>query len=137
MTFDLRPRGIRNNNPGNIRFDGTKWHGLATPPSDGAFCRFEDAKFGIRAMAKIVRNYGATHGLRTLRQIIGRWAPPNENDTNAYVASVSRQIMRDADEALNLSDANLLVGLCRALIAHENGECPYSDDEIKRGVESC
>jgi len=137
MTTGLQPRGLRNNNPGNIRFDGTKWQGLATPPSDGAFCRFEDAKFGIRAMAKIIRNYGAAHNLRTLRQIISRWAPPNENDTNAYVAAVSRRIMRDADEALNLSDTRLLSGLCRALIVHENGACPYSDDEIRCGVESC
>jgi hypothetical protein len=129
------PRGIRNNNPGNIRYDGTKWIGLAAPPSDGSFCRFTAAKYGIRAMAKIIMNYGKKHGLDTIRQIIGRWAPPNENDTGAYVNSVALALRYSADAPLNIPDA--LPRLCRAIIRHENGACPYDNDEIKKGIALC
>ena len=129
------PRGIRNNNPGNIKYDGTPWQGLGAPPSDGAFCRFIDAKHGIRAMAKLISNYGKKYGLKSIRQIISRWAPANENDTESYVNAVSRELMRTPDEPLNLSNQNLLVLLCKSIIRHENGKCPYSDEEIREGIE--
>jgi hypothetical protein len=129
------PRGIRNNNPGNIRYDGTKWLGLAVPPSDGAFCRFIDAGHGIRAMAKIIANYGKLRGLDTVRQIIGRWAPPNENNTAAYVGSVARALRCSADAPLDIASA--LPALCRAIIRHENGACPYDAAEIERGIRLC
>ena len=132
---DIEPRGIRNNNPGNIRYDGTAWRGLAAPPTDGAFCRFSDAPHGIRAMAKIISNYGKKYGLCTIAGIVGRWAPPTENNTGAYVAAVARAIGCAPDAPIDI-DKNLF-GLCRAIIKHENGKCPYSDDEIKRGIELC
>jgi hypothetical protein len=129
------PRGIRNNNPGNIRYDGTKLVGLADPPTDGAFCIFSAAKYGIRAMARIISNYNGTRGLNTVRKIISRWAPPNENDTAAYVASVAAAIGRGADTPLDLAADMPL--LCRAIIRHENGACPYGDDEIRAGIGLC
>lgn len=128
------PRGIRNNNPGNIRYDGTKWMGLAMPPSDGAFCRFESALFGIRAIAKILVTYNKKYGLCTIGQIISRWAPPNENDTNAYISHICRAVGAGADDQLDLADPGIILPLCRAIIRHENGACPYSDEEIKKGI---
>ena len=70
------PRGIRNRNPGNIRKSGDRWKGLAPLQSDPAFFIFETPLWGIRAMATILRNYQRRHGLKSLVQIIGRWAPP-------------------------------------------------------------
>ena len=131
------PRGIRNNNPGNIRYDGVQWQGLDTPPTDGAFCRFINAGFGIRAMAKVIRTYQLKYNLATIRQIITRWAPPNENNTVAYVNQVARAINVGADDKLDLENATTFALLCRSIIRHENGTCPYSDSEIKRGIMSC
>jgi hypothetical protein len=126
------PRGIRNNNPGNIRYDGTPWLGLDMPPSDGAFCRFTDAKYGIRAMAKIIENYDKKYGLNTIGQIIFRWAPPVENNSGAYANAVASALRVDPNAPLDL--ASVMPELCRAIIRHENGECPYSDEEIKKGI---
>ncbi|MDR1071870.1 MAG: hypothetical protein LBL21_04480 [Rickettsiales bacterium] len=131
------PRGIRNNNPGNIRYDGTRWLGLAAPPTDGSFCRFADAKHGIRALAAILKNYDKKHGLNTVAQIIGRWAPPNENDTRSYIAAVSAALGHNANDALNVSDKNILLCLCKAIIRHENGKCPYTDADILSGIDVC
>ena len=50
-------RGLRNNNPGNIRKTGDKWQGLSTTQTDDSFFQFTDAKYGIRAMAKLLKNY--------------------------------------------------------------------------------
>ena len=84
------PRGIRNRNPGNIRRSGDRWKGLAPLQSDPAFFVFETPLWGIRAMAVILRNYQRRHGLKSLAQIVGRWAPAGENDTAGYVAAVSK-----------------------------------------------
>src|SRR5574337_876096 len=85
---DMTPsRGIRNNNPGNIRKSSEPWRGLAAAKDqkDPAFFTFETPEWGIRAMAVILRTYQTKYGLRTIRAIIGRWAPSAENDTDAYV----------------------------------------------------
>jgi hypothetical protein len=129
------PRGIRNNNPGNIRYDGTKWRGLDRPPTDGAFCRFSDAKHGIRAMAVILKNYNAKHGIGNIAQVIGRWAPPNENNTQSYIASVCAALGRSANDPISFSDKNTLLRLCAAIIRHENGKCPYDNAEIAAALE--
>ena len=131
----LLPRGIRNNNPGNIRYDGTPWRGLAAPQSDGAFCRFSDAKYGIRAMAKVILNYEKMHGLNTVAGIISRWAPPIENNTAAYVAAVARDLGCAASAPIDVGGN--LPTLCRAIVKHENGQCPYSDAEIEQGIALC
>jgi len=72
------PRGIRNRNPGNIRRSGDRWKGLAPLQTDPAFSVFETPVWGIRAMAVILRNYQKRYGLKSLAQLIGRWArqPP-------------------------------------------------------------
>jgi hypothetical protein len=100
-----RTRGIRNNNPGNIRYNKekpVKWLGLDTPPSDGTFCRFAYAKYGIRALAKILLNYQDKYGLDTIRKIINRYAPESENDTDAYVKSVSNSMGIGADVVISV-----------------------------------
>jgi hypothetical protein len=85
-----QPRGIRNNNPGNIDRNTTKWQGMADDQSsDPRFVVFKTPQAGIRALAKILLTYQNHDGLKTVRGIIGRWAPAVENNTSAYVAAVA------------------------------------------------
>jgi hypothetical protein len=116
-------RGLRNNNPGNIRKNATAWQGLLPPAeqTDPAFFRFASMAYGIRAMVKILYTYQDSHNLRTVRQIIGRWAPPNENDTNGYVQYVADRMGVAPDTYINVHDEHTVLALVRAIIAMENG----------------
>ena len=81
------PRGIRNKNPGNIKL-GTDWDGLASEQTDPTFCTFEEAVMGIRALMRILLTYRFTHKKTNVDSIISRWAPPSENNTEAYIKFV-------------------------------------------------
>lgn len=129
---DSRPRGIRNNNPGNIRQGSTRWDGESEVDLDPEFEEFETPEMGIRAMARILTNYQTRHGLSTLRQIIERWAPPAENNTGAYVGAVARDTGIDPDAPINV--VLELPALIPAIIRHENGEQPYSQAQIAEGI---
>lgn len=130
----MASRGIRNNNPGNIRH-GDAWQGLAEKQTDSSFCMFRSAEYGIRALAKVLLNYECKYGLNTVRKIIGRYAPVEENDTAAYVASVAGQLGVGADEAIEVADKTTLLVLVKAIIRHENGEQPYSNEILIKGLE--
>lgn len=127
-------RGIRNNNPGNIRH-GEKWIGLAPEQPDPAFCRFVSPEYGIRAMGRILVNYQRRHGLKTLRGIVSRWAPPAENDTDAYIRHVCDQVGAGPDDAVDVENPEILEALTAAIITHENGINPYSRELIRRGID--
>lgn len=127
------PRGIRNNNPGNIRH-GQKWQGMRDEQTDDAFLQFVSPEYGIRALAKTLLTYQAKHGLRTVAEIIARWAPPAENNTAAYVASVARSVRVEADQPLVLTDRAVMLPLVRAIIAHENGMSPYTAEQMNVGL---
>jgi len=125
---DKRPKGIRNNNPLNIRVSGDEWMGRLG--DDGEFFQFRRPVFGIRAAARILLNYRERYGLNTVSGIINRWAPPIENDTDSYIKSVANKIKLDAHETLRDVD---YVNLIEAMIFHENGEQPYSKHLIAEG----
>lgn len=126
------PRGIRNNNPGNLR-RGEPWQGLAPEQTDPAFCVFSDPVWGIRALARTLLTYESRHGLATVAGLIGRFAPPCENDTAAYVAAVSR-VCGVAPHA-PIRVAEQLPALIPAIIRHENGCQPYPADLIARAID--
>lgn len=129
-------RGERNNNPGNIDRNATKWQGAASDQSgDSRFIVFTSAEYGIRALAKVVLDYYRKHALSTVRAIIDRWAPPNENDTGAYVDAVCKQCSVDADDPINPENPDCLEQLVRGIIQHENGRVAYTDAEIVKGVD--
>ncbi|MGU5964852.1 structural protein [Klebsiella aerogenes] len=130
------PRGIRNNNPGNIRW-GDDWQGLIpeSQRTDKSFCQFKTPEYGIRAMIIILRNYQRKHGLNTVSGIIKRWAPPNENNTQAYINSVARTTGVDADKRIDTNDSRFMMKLVQAIIQHENGEQPYSFSIFVKAVE--
>lgn len=128
-------RGYRNRNPGNIEHVPTnKWQGLAEPPSDGRFCRFTGHEYGLRALAVLLITYQDRHGLRTLRDIIARWAPPAENDTAAYLAAVARRIGVGPDDPLDLHRHDRLRPLVEAIVAHECAGLVYSAAVLDRAL---
>lgn len=126
MTRNSGSRGIRNNNPGNIRW-GDEWQGLVpkSQRTDKYFCQFTAPEYGIRAMIIILRNYRTKHGLKTTRQLISRWAPSSENDTDSYINSVSKQTGIEADKVIDVTDSRVMIRLLEAIITHENGSQPY------------
>lgn len=125
------PRGIRNNNPGNIRH-GADWKGLAEDQPDSDFCTFTAPRYGIRAMARILMNYQRIHNLQTVRQIINRWAPPSENKTDAYVDHVAKVLGVDPDQHISVQQH--VADLVAVIIEHENGMNPYDLEVILEGV---
>lgn len=128
------PRGIRNNNPGNIKYDGTVWQGNAG--NDGTFVVFADIAWGVRALAKALTHM-INNGTDSVTAIINQWAPPSENDTPKYVASVVADTGLDATATLTADD-NTLGLLIRAIANHENGDnisAEYlSDQDIADGL---
>lgn len=121
----MATRGERNNNPGNIRHSKSPWFGQSRLQPDPDFVNFIGPEYGIRAIVKTVLTYQAADGCKTIRQIIDRWAPPNENDTEAYVADVSARCGVSPDQPIDAHDPEIMTPLVEAIIRHENGEQPY------------
>ncbi len=134
MTNKTPPRGIRNNNPGNIRLTDTKWQGLASAQTDGEFFVFQSPIYGIRALARVLIAYQIKHGLRTIRQIISRWAPNAENDTIEYIGFVAEASGFKPDQTLDMHTYADLRPLIEAIIKHENGQQPYTSAQIEKAL---
>ena len=88
----MKNRGIRNNNPLNIRHSADLWQGARRVQTDKSFVQFESMAYGYRAAWKTLESYWkhfkSVRQPFTVRNIISRWAPPTENDTEAYVRTV-------------------------------------------------
>lgn len=67
-------RGLRNNNPGNIRLSATLWQGEVRPSQDKSFCQFKNMAYGYRALIKLLQNYRRLYHCRTIADFIQRWA---------------------------------------------------------------
>lgn len=116
----MLPRGIRNNNPLNIRRSKDQWQGLSETQSDAQFCQFETMEWGWRAAFKLLtRTYYHTYRLYTIRAIISKWAPPSENKTETYIQNVSRLTGIGPDEYLGIPSDKparwLMVGAAMAI----------------------
>ncbi|MDW5502467.1 hypothetical protein R6Y99_21960 [Pseudomonas lundensis] len=126
-------RGLRNNNPGNIEASSENpWEGQAG--SDGRFAKFETPEHGIRALGKNLLSYNRLHGLDTVAEMITRWAPPKENDTDSYIKAICAQLGVGANDQIDVTNPRTLAALCAGIVNHENGSQPYTDDQIGAGV---
>lgn len=125
------PRGVRLNNPGNVRRDGTDWQGMAACQSDPEFVEFVAPEYGIRAIVRILRSYKA-EGLTTITQAISRWAPHTENPTDVYIKNVCGHCGVNADTVVDFNA--IMPSLVKAIIWQECGEMPYTDSLIERGI---
>lgn len=122
------PRGMRNNNPGNIRVSNTAWQGKIPvgQNSDGAFEQFTTYAYGVRAMIKNLLTY-YSRGLTTVRQIVSTWAPSRENNTAAYISQVAAAMGVQPDQSLTL-DKKTMQSLVLAMTAIENGRPAVSPE---------
>lgn len=120
------PRGIRNNNPLNIR-KGNNWKGERPNQSDKAFEEFSSMAYGIRAGFIIIRKYmsgynGLTRKFNTIEQIIRRWAPPTENATQKYIDQVAKESGISPRLKLSFSDKKSMCAIVSAMIHVECGQ---------------
>ena len=131
------PRGLRNRNPGNIDYNpANQWQGQLkpVPAIEKRFARFNTPENGIRAMGKLLLTYQRKYGLRTVKAIIGRWAPDVENDTAAYVHAVEVSSGIRPGAEIDLTKPAVMRGIIKAIIHHENGGYAYPDAVLAEGV---
>lgn len=141
-----QPRGIRNNNPLNIRRTQSKWLGEVDNlqgQRDRSFCQFEKLCYGYRAAGKLLQRYQIKYKLYVLDKIIGRWAPPCENNTRAYADRVAKQMTKELGEPISVAslldlvkDKATLRALLVAMHLVENGVMPTAveRDAINQGL---
>ncbi len=122
------PRGLRNNNPGNIEY-GPFAKSMGATGSDGRFAIFPTPAAGLQALSALLRGYGKK-GFNTLKSAINRYAPSSENNTPAYVKAMANELGVSPDAALDMSDPTTLAAMMRGITKHENGSNPYSGEMI-------
>ena len=127
------PRGIRNNNPGNIKKNDVEWEGLSAIQTDKTFFQFNDPIYGIRALTKILRTYRNSYNIKNIWGIINRYAPPSENDTESYKNFVKEKTGLNMLEEIEYTVEGYLP-VVKAIILMENGEQPYDDEIILQGM---
>ena len=113
------PRGLRNNNPLNIRLSTEHFQGEVSG-KDKAFKRFVSMAYGYRAAMAILKTYYSRHGLNTIRKIIGRWAPANENSTESYIDAVALRTGIGENELIVFNKATI-TKIVSAMSFVENG----------------
>ncbi|WP_393950375.1 lytic transglycosylase [Kluyvera intermedia] len=125
-------RGERNNNPGNLNFAGQAGASLERP--GGRFARFESSFDGLRALSRQLMLY-AVRGINSVDKIISTWAPPTDNNnTAAYIQSVSQRLGVNPQAALNMQDPQTMSALMSSIIHHENGRNIYSKELIGKAA---
>ena len=132
----MKPRGIRNNNPLNIRHSADQWQGVREEQTDKSFVQFKSMAYGYRAAWRTLQSYYNRFCQQskafTVRNIIHRWAPPNENDTEAYIRTVLTLSGIGAQENLlppeTVDSYHRLSKLLEAMTVMENGIRPNDVD---------
>ena len=114
-------RGLRNCNPGNIRHSIARYRGEVRPSRDPQFKQFESLEWGYRAIFVTLNTYRHKHGLTTIAEMIGRWAPPNENHTAAYIRAVAQRSGIGIAEEIDTRDRATMLPLVAAISQVENG----------------
>lgn len=128
---NLPSRAERNNNPGNLEFHGQA--GAEPENGSGRFAKFSNASEGVAALVKQLKRYGG-RGLDTLDKIVNTYAPSNENDTQAYIAALSKKLGVDANQKLDLNNADTLAGLVKGISRHESGSDFLKDTDVLTGL---
>jgi len=124
------PRGIRNNNPGNIEWienQAARWRGMVG--RDGRYGIFDSAANGVRAIGGELR--ASIRKGQTLEGAIYEWAPPGENDTESYLEHIEAETGFSRAQHLT---ASMIPAVAEQIIRHENGQQPYSVADIAAWV---
>lgn len=126
-------RGLRNNNPGNIRFitpQSRAWNGQIGDDG-GGYGVYSSMDLGIRATGRQLLKYYETNGLDTIREIIAKWAPASENQTEPYIAAVSSALRIPSTQPFNVRER--LAELALAIFNHENGRVAVANFRDSKG----
>ncbi len=124
------PRGLRNNNAGNIRLSKTRYLGEVLPSSDKAFKQFKTMAWGYRAIFVLLDSY-SRKGFITLRQMITRYAPASENNTENYIRYVAENAVVNPEAPLDVNDRNVMILVVAAISRMENGIAADMDDVVE------
>lgn len=127
------PRGMRNNNPGNIRISSSPWQGKVpvSQNTDGAFEQFEFYVYGIRAFIKNLLSYGSRGWANNITSIINHWAPSSDgNDTGAYIFFVANSTGIGPAETININDPATLRKIIIAMSEMENGRPAVTSEQF-------
>lgn len=127
----MKPRGIRNNNPGNIRLSDTLYVG-EKESNDPEFKQFTSMAYGYRAMFMLLYTYQVRYGLNTVWGMISRYAPENENNTSNYVRQVSQWSGIDANSRITATNRDTMIPLVCSMSRFENG-VPANQKEVEDG----
>lgn len=131
-----QPRGIRNNNPGNINFNHQPGAVLETGTPSPRFAKFQSPELGIRAAMLNLQSY-QKRGLQTVYQMINRWAPAEENPAvGSYINNVSGKLGVTPNTPINTQDPNVLATMVDAISRVENGKNPWAskDAQVAKAV---
>jgi len=137
------PAGVAFHNPLNMRpiqppFEGTV--GSGTVGAAGEFTKFQSNVFGFRAAARNLIAYFDRLGVKTIRGIITRWAPPSDNNnTEAYITTVCNKTGYRDTEELALKSYEVAYNILHAMTEVEQG-APFAtyfkqwelDDGLRR-----
>lgn len=126
-------RGLRNNNPGNIRRSGVEYRG-ERQSDDLQFKQFAAPAWGYRAMFMLLHTYRVRYGLETVGDMVARYAPPSENRTGLYAAAVCRWAGIGPQEPLDTLCREDMVPVVAAMSRMENG-VPAVMEQVLRGWE--
>lgn len=122
----LIPRGIKNNNPLNIRHSSNKWQGESSDQFDDNFVNFTTPVWGIRAAMKTLMTYQKKYNLHSIWEIIKRWAPQTENPTDSYAQNVAKMVGIGINDDIDIiSDSSKMIKMVQAMVVQENG---HTDD---------
>ena len=137
MSNSNLPRGYRNNNPLNIRISkANQWQGEVANNTDGVFEQFVSMEYGYRAALKLIQNYINNYGLRTVADIIARWAPNNENNTQGYISRVCNSTGWTPAKVIDPYNREDMTDLVYAMALVENGVTILPDyTQIYKGWE--
>lgn len=124
-------RAERNNNPGNLEFRGQS--GAVPEDGSGRFAKFGSASEGVSALVKQFQRYGS-RGIDSLDKIISKYAPPNENDTQAYIDVLSQKLGVAPGEKLDLNNSDTLSTLVKGISRHESGSDFLSNQDVLSGI---
>lgn len=124
-------RGMRNNNPCNIRINSDKFQGEVQPSQDKEFKQFETAAYGYRAAFKVLRTYINNYKCDTIRKIISRFAPSNENHTENYIKVVSERSGIPEDDIIYPDNREMMIRIVAAMSFVENGREAEMSDVIR------
>jgi hypothetical protein len=96
--------------------------------TDRAFKQFESLEAGYRAMFVLLHTYRLRGYGSTIEQMISRYAPPSENNTEAYITAVCDMTGIGADEPLDTRSKRDMIPLVGAMSKVENGVQPDFED---------